>query len=89
MYGAAARRDPAYLLSREESALSAADQSPLLEYTVPMMAARHVFQLLRPHKRMRSISETEEREAVYAHRQGLIPSEGRERGKRPRKDSAI
>ena len=52
-----------------------------------MMAARRTFQLLRPHKRTRSISEMEEREAVSAHRQELVPGDGREWGKRPTKDS--
>ena len=89
MYSAAARRDLAYLLSRQEALLSAADQTQLSEYAVPMIAARRIFQLLRPHKRMRSIYEMEEREAVYPHRQGFTPSNGRERGKRPRKESGV
>ena len=87
MYGAAARRALAYLLSRQEATLSAAEQSQLSEDAVPMMAAWHVFQLLRPHKQTRSIYEMEESEAVHAHRQGLTPSDGREQGKRPRKES--
>ena len=45
--------------------LSAAEQSQLWEYAVPMMEARRVSQPLRPHKRTRSIYEMEEREAVY------------------------
>ena len=69
--------------------LSAAGQSQLSEYAVPMMAARRVFQPLRPHKQTRPINEMEEREAVYAHRQGFTSSDGRERGKRPRKDSGF
>ena len=64
----------------------AAEQSQLSDYAVPMMAARRVFQRLRPHKWTRSIHEMDEREAVSAHRQGHTPSNGRERGKRPRKD---
>ena len=40
--------------------LSAAEQSQLSEYAMPMMAARRVFQLLRPHTQTRSIYEMEE-----------------------------
>ena len=77
----------AYLLSRQAPPLSAAEQPQLSEYAVPTMAARRVFQLLRHHKRTRPIYETEEREAVCAHRQGPTPSDGREQRKRPRQDS--
>ena len=66
--------------------MSAAEQSRLSEYAVPM-AARCVFKLLRPHKQTRSIYDRDERAAVYGDRQGLTPSNRRERGKRPTKDS--
>ena len=81
-YGAAGRRELAYLFTRQEPLpLSAAEQFQSLEYAVPMMAAQRVFQQLRPDKRTRHIYETEEREAAYAHVQEVTPSDWRERGK--------
>ena len=65
MYGAAARRDLVYLLSRQEPpSLSAAEESQSSEYAVPMVGPQRVFQLLRPHKQTRSIYEMEGREAA-------------------------
>ena len=86
-YGAAARRDLAFVWSGQEAPLSAAEQSTLSKYAMPVVAGRHVFQLPRSRKRARSIHEMEEREGGYAHRQGFSPSDGRERGKLPRKES--
>ena len=86
VYGAAGHQDLCKFSVRTGAPpLPAAEQSQLPEYAVPMMAAQRVFQPLRPHKRTRPIYETEEREAMYAHSQGLTPSDGRERGKRPRR----
>ena len=60
------------------SHLSAAEQAQLSGYAVPIIGARRVSQLLRPHKQLRSIYETGEREAASVHRPGLTPSGGRE-----------
>ena len=76
MYGAAARRDLCTLIIQTGNPppppLSAAEQAQSSEYAVPIPGARRVFQLLRPHKRTRSISELGEREAASSTRgQGL------------------
>ena len=81
MYGAATRRDLAYLVSGQKAAVSAAEQLQVSEYAGPMVAAWHGFQLPRPRKRTRSIYEMEEREELHAQRQEFIPSDGRGRGK--------
>ena len=78
MYSAAARWDPAHLLSGHAFPLSIADQSQLLEYALPMMAAWQVFNPLRPRMRARSIYEVEEREEVHVDRRGVTPSDGRQ-----------
>ena len=51
------------------------------ERAQPTTGAQRVFQLLRPHKQMRTIYEMEEREAAHVHRPGPTPTDGRERGK--------
>ena len=69
IYGAAARQDLASLLSGQGAPLSAAEQSQLSEYAVPMVAAWQFFNPLRPRKQMRSIYEMEDRRKV----QGRVP----------------
>ena len=76
-----------FLSSQEPPPLSAAEQAQLSEYAVPMAGPQRIFQLLRPHKPTRFISELEDREAARVHRPGLTPIAGRERGKRPRRSS--
>ena len=84
MYG---RRLPQLLSRRGPPPLTATEQAQLPECAVPIAGPQRVFQLLRPHKRTRSVYDTEEREAAHAHRPGLTPSDGRERGKRPRRST--
>ena len=73
--------------SQEPPPQTAAEQAQVSEHAVPITGAQRVFQLLRPHKRTRSIYEMEEREAAQVDRPGLTPSDGRERGKQPKRST--
>ena len=83
-YGAAARRDLADLTARRDPPLSPREQHELLECVVPMVAARRALNPLHSRRRTRSIYDVEERNEMHAHRPGVTPSNGRERGKRPK-----
>ena len=86
MYGAAARRDLVYLLSRQEPpSLSAAEESQSSEYAVPMVGPQRVFQLLRPHKQTRSIYEMEQlpyKYAIFAEMYNCQPTGEKKFGKK-------
>ena len=67
--------------------MTTAEQSELSEYAVPISGTSQVMHLLRPLKRSRSIYDMEETPTAPYLRQGVNPSDGRERGVRPPKRS--
>ena len=69
--------------------MTASEQAQMSEYGVPISGVPRVSRRLRPLKRIRSIYDMDEREAVQVYRPGLTPSDGGERGKRPRWNTDI
>ena len=65
MYGAAARRDLARLLSRRQIPLPVTEQLQLLEYAVPILSSQRVFNPHHSRKRMRYVDEMEEQEELH------------------------
>ena len=66
IYGTAARRELAFLTARQVPPLSRGEHHELLEFVVPVVAARQVFNPLRFKKRTRYSYGPEERDAVHA-----------------------
>ena len=86
MYGAMARRDIAYLCTQAlPLPLTDEETERLSEYAVPIRPEQLPIFQHRSFKRSRRMYELDADEGVIARRGGVNPSDGRERGKRPRK----